>query len=69
MFLIFEGLRSALLLLGGADRRFFARKEGVLFSHRHGFFWRVHGLPAILATIVRLPSVSWVQNHLDFLPR
>ena len=68
MFLIRDkGLISDLILRERQTSNSFPEKMFRSFSHTHISFDKQNGLARILATIVKLPNISWVQNNVDLL--
>ena len=61
-----KGLKGDLIFLGQGDKQvFFSRKNSQEFFYRNIFLDEKNGLPGVLATIVDLPNIAWVQNNLD----
>ena len=44
---------------------FLPEKYVIAFLHKLVFFFKKHGLPRVLTTIVNLPNIAWVPNKLE----
>ena len=51
----------------GEGRQAICFPETMLSFFTQTCFWQKYSLPRILATLVKLPNISWVQDNMFFL--